>query len=198
MKKKEINPGMMFGYYKILEETDRKNSNRMFKVQCICGNKRIVVLDNLLRGKAKSCGCKREKHGLSRHPLYSTWDHLRQRCMNPHNEKYPLYGGRGIKVCNEWMTDFKSFYSWAISHGYKRGLSIDRENNDGDYTPDNCRFTTVKIQQNNRTSNSYLEINGIKKTIAQWSYETGINYDTIWARVKRYGFKNEQIIKQPN
>ena len=198
MKKKEINPGMTFGYYKILEESNRKNSNRMFIVQCVCGNKRTVVLDNLIRGKAKSCGCKRAKHGLSFHPLYHVWDNLRQRCINPNNEKYPLYGGRGINVCNEWLSDFNSFYQWAMLNGYQKGLSIDRENNDGDYTPNNCRFTTVKVQQNNRTTNVLLRINGEQKTIAQWSDETGIKYDTIWARVKRYGFKNEQIIKPIN
>jgi hypothetical protein len=194
MKKKEISKGMIFGHYKIIEETDRKNANRMFIVQCVCGKKRIVVLDNLLRGKAKSCGCKRGKHFKSYHSLYSIWNHMKQRCINPNNRMYRYYGGRGIMVCQEWINDFDVFYNWAVSNGYTKELTIDRENNEGNYTPENCRFVTNKVQQNNRRTNVILSINGVSKTIAEWSEETGINYDTIWARAKRYGYKNEQII----
>ena len=194
MKKKEIRQGMIFGHYQIIEESAREKSNRMFIVQCICGNKRTVILDNLLRGKAKSCGCMRGKHYKSYHPIYTMWKHIKQRCLNPNDKMYKYYGGRGIKICQEWINDFEAFYNWVITNGYVKGLTIDRKNNNGNYTPENCRFVTSKIQQNNRRINIHVEINGVSNTIAEWSDITGIKYDTIWARVKRYGYKNEQII----
>ena len=82
-------------------------------------------------------------HGLRAHPLCSVWSDMKTRCYNSNQKSYKHYGGRGIIVCEEWTGDFKCFYDWAIKNGYKKGLQIDRINNDGNYEPDNCRFVTT-------------------------------------------------------
>lgn len=77
---------------------------------------------------------------------------MKQRCTNPNKINYARYGGRGIKVCSEWMESFEAFYEWATTHGYKDDLSLDRINNDGNYEPGNCRWATPKEQAANRRS----------------------------------------------
>jgi hypothetical protein len=89
------------------------------------------------------------KHGLIEHPLYTKWQGLKTRCSNEYATGYINYGGRGISYCAEWES-FENFYNWAIKNGYRKGLTLDRINNDGNYEPSNCRFTTCKVQANNR------------------------------------------------
>ena len=93
---------------------------------------------------------KKTKHGLSRHRLYGVWRGMKLRCYNEKHEGYKNYGGRGIQVCDEWKSDFASFYEFCISKGWQKGLEIDRINNDGDYKPDNCRFVTPKENNQNK------------------------------------------------
>lgn len=126
------------------------NLSRRFLCKCDCGNEKIIQMSSLKNGMTKSCGCysselttlKNISHNLSRHPLYRVWKSMRRRCNCPKVEFYPRYGGRGIKVCEEWAKDFKPFYDWCMANGYERGLQIDRIDNDGNYEPGNCRFVT--------------------------------------------------------
>jgi len=90
------------------------------------------------------------KHGLFGHKLYGVWKNMKQRCYNPNWPKYKDYGGRGIKVCRKWRNNPKIFYDWAMSHGWEKGLQIDRKNNDQGYRPGNCRFVTHKVNLNNK------------------------------------------------
>ena len=90
------------------------------------------------------------KHGLAGHKLYMVWKAMKQRCYNPNITCYQDYGGRGIKISIRWRNNFMRFYNWAISHGWKKGLQIDREDNNGNYHPNNCRFVTPKANANNR------------------------------------------------
>lgn len=99
------------------------------------------------------------KHGLHKHPLHAIWINIRQRCNNPNHKRYNRYGGRGIKVCDEW-NDFKCFYDWAILNQWCKGLQIDRINNDLGYNPSNCRIVTPKINSNNRRDTVYVTIHG--------------------------------------
>lgn len=116
--------------------------------------------------------------------LYGVWCGMRSRCHKPTSNVYHRYGGRGIKVCDEWRNDFRSFYDWAISHGYKYGLSIDRIDNNGNYEPSNCRWATAKEQNNNTRRNRYVYVNGEKLTISQCSEKYHVSQSAISYRDK--------------
>lgn len=121
----------------------------------VCGRNFTTWVESVKRGSTRSCGCSRKgvnsTHKLSKTRLYMVWAGMKARCNYGNSISYVRYGARGIKVCPEWEYDFMSFYIWAISHGYKEGLEIDREDNNGDYTPENCRWVTKVINcQNTR------------------------------------------------
>ena|SRR5690554_3031238 len=141
-----------------LKPNGKKERKALFR--CYCGKEFESIVDRVKRGHIKSCGCFRRgilkrvasKHNLSNHPLYTVWTGMKQRCYNPNKSNYHRYGGRGIKVCNEWLKDFMNFYNWAIENGYKKGLNIDRENNDGNYEPSNCQWIKHNKNSQNRVS----------------------------------------------
>jgi hypothetical protein len=119
---------------------------------------------------------------------------MRRRCYNPKAEKYPDYGGRGITVCSEW-NNFINFQTWAMSHGYRNNLSIDRINVDGNYYPENCRWANAKEQANNKTDNRILQFRGIKRTVAEWADVVGMDKQLIYNRI-RYGWSIERALTE--
>ena len=142
-----------------------------------------------------SCGCKKKNqitkmnienitHGQRNSRLYKIWCGMKYRCNKPNYDEYQHYGGRGIVVCQEWNNNFSIFYSWAVSNGYDENLTIDRIDVNGNYEPDNCRWTTMKIQENNKRNNIVLFFDGKEQTISQWSEDLGINRETIYHRLK--------------
>lgn len=150
---------------------------------CDCGKEAIVCTDGLKSGDTRSCGCLalevRTKHKLSKHKLYKVRVAIVGRCYNVKNPSYHNYGGRGIKLCHEWLNDPESFVKWCIDNGHKEGLSIDRRNNDGDYTPENCRLVTRAVQQNNKRDSVYITIDGVTKGISQWARFYGLTYSRV-------------------
>lgn len=136
-------------------------------------------------------------HGLSKHRLFHVFRHIKDRCYNPNNDSYHNYGARGIIVCDEWKNDFMAFYNWALENGYKKGLTIDRIENNGSYSPTNCRLATRKTQGNNRSTNRFLERDGERLTMKQWSEKTGIHYETIKKRV-REGLPVDMVLSPIN
>lgn len=124
--------------------------------QCDCGNKTLSAGSNLRVGLSTSCGCSRAEslttHGASNgaSKLYQVWQGMKQRCSNPDHVGYRHYGGRGVIVCEEWGGSYEAFRDWANANGYAAGLTLDRENNDGDYEPSNCRWATWTVQNNNK------------------------------------------------
>ncbi len=132
--------GRRFGSLVALKRIgSNEKGHALWECQCDCG-KRIINLSNrLLTGNTSTCGC-RNGHGMRYTRIYRTWINMKQRCLNPKEMHYKRYGGRGIKICQEWIKDFNSFYKWAISSGYKENLTIDRIKNDGNYEPSNCQW----------------------------------------------------------
>lgn len=129
----------------------------MWNCICDCGIETVVAMKYLVGGKTKSCGClirelttkRNTSHGLSKHPLYGVWIVMRDRCCNPMNKDWINYGGRGITVCQRWKDSFESFYA-DLSPSWKKGLVLDRIDNNGPYSPENTRLTTPLINANNR------------------------------------------------
>ncbi len=105
-----------------------------------------------------------QRHGLRKHPLYNVWDGMKRRCHNSDNPHYKNYGGRGITIFAGWINNFRAFYNWAIANGWKKGLWIDRINNDGNYRPENCRFVTSAVNNQNRRSTklNWDKVKGIR------------------------------------
>jgi hypothetical protein len=143
----------------------------------------------------KSCGCLlhgqyNKKHGQSNNRIYHIWTNMKRRCKT--NNKY--YGAKGIKVCDEWLNNFKSFYDWSISNGYADNLSIDRKDGNKNYEPSNCRWVTNQEQSNNIKTNRRFLINNEVLTIAQISRKYNISFSTIYKRIS-LGWEIKDIIK---
>lgn len=125
--------------------------------------------------------------------LYRCWSNMKNRCYNPHCEYFPHYGGKNIRVCKDWH-NYQKFLDWAVQSGYKSSLTLDRIDNSKGYSPENCRWVTMLVQQRNRTNNLYLEYKGEKKTIAEWSEFTGIKRSTLAQRYYTYGWSIEKTL----
>ena len=122
----------------------------------------------------------RSIHNMEGSPTYVTWKNMKSRCLNPNDKDYPRYGGRGIKVCDRWMT-FKNFLEDMGVKPEKH--QIDRTNNNLEYSPENCRWVTGKQNSNNRRSNIQIEFNGKSQTLSQWAEEIGIGSKTLRHRI---------------
>ena len=134
-------------------------------------------------------------HKLRDHPLYRVWNSMKSRCLCINNQSYNSYGGRGIKVCNEWKEQFISFYEWAINNGWEKGLLIDRENNDGNYNPDNCRFVDRKTSCNNTRRTMYINFEGVKYLAYELFEKLGIpkeDYTYLRSKIKMTNRKTGQ------
>ena len=173
--------------------------------KCECGTITAAAIYHVNKGNTKSCGCARWKwslHGHARkgnvHPLNALWRLMRQRCSNPNRDHYQRYGGRGIRVCSEWNQSFESFMDWALNNGWEPGLEIDRIDNDGNYEPENCRFTTRKQQSRNHSRNRIVEAFGESKILKEWSEDDRcqVTYDALFQRIKA-GWNPEEAISTP-
>jgi hypothetical protein len=158
--------------------------------ECDCGKHKHVLGYSLRNGVTQSCGCLHKettaainlKHGMTRTPIYGQWHSMMQRCYDKNSQAYDRYGARGITVCDRWH-DFENFY--ADMGDKPEGMSLERGDNDDQYSPENVKWATTKEQANNRRSSKFIEHDGKRMTIAQWADHVGIEMRTLWSRLKR-------------
>lgn len=180
------------------------NRKALWNCQCDCGNQKVIRANELRCGKTHSCGCLHKqqlaervtKHGGRGTRLFNIWKNMKSRCYNPKNEKFAIYGGRGITVCEEWISNYIAFRDWSLSHGYADHLTIDRIDNDKGYSPDNCRWATALQQARNKQHNHLIAYKNETKTLAEWAEKLCIDRRIISGRLKR-GWSVEEAFETP-
>lgn len=194
----EIKPGDRFNKLLILKQVENVrektgHKRRAFLCRCDCGN--IVIIKghdfNKNRISCGHCGKNKSKEKTKKDikvdKLYRIWYGMKKRCEDPQNHAFHYYGGKGVRICNEWKGDngYDNFKTWAMNNGYSDKLSIDRINPNGDYSPDNCRWADSKTQMRNRTNNIHINFNGEMKVLSEVVEETGVKYGMLYSRIKK-------------
>ncbi len=200
--------GKKFGHLLVIKRVENdKHNNARFECVCDCGNKSIVLGTSLTQGETRSCGkCKQPMNTkYSSYKNLPYWEEIstsyramKERCYRKNNSNYDRYGGRGIIVCNEWLgkNGRINFYNWAIENGYRKDLTIDRIDNNGNYEPSNCRWANIFEQANNKRNNLKITYNGKTKTLLQWSRIFGIKWVTLRYRIL-HGWDIEKALTTP-
>lgn len=182
---------------------------RIVEAVCICGVVKNYWFHLLKSGETQSCGCYRKEvtskrmttHGLTKHPLYDVWQQMVLRCYNEKHPQFKDYGGRGIEVWKDWKEDFLEFYEWCLKNGYKEGLTLDRKDNDGFYSPQNCSFITHAEQNRNRRNNIIITAFGETKCLWDWAKDERCKVSCwgLMSRYKRGNWKDMgKMISSPN
>jgi hypothetical protein len=195
---KFIEPGQRYGRLTVLSlyEGDRskyKSRSKRWVCECDCGSVVTVSAGGLTSGHTQSCGCLQKErqlkavitHGEYKSDLYGVFWAIKERCLNLKCSAYKWYGGRGIKICAEWNSDYEVFKEWAHSNGYKKGLQIDRIDNDGDYCPENCRWVTSKDNNRNTRYNKYITYEGKTQCFSAWAEELNMRNAVVRDRFYR-------------
>lgn len=182
---------------------------RYYECECDCGKTIRIRKDHLLDRRTLNCGNHRQKsltmEGSKRTRLFGVWIDMRTRCYNKNNKNYCLYGGRGILVCDDWLgsNGFKNFHQWAYANGYREevtkrnNVTLDRINPDDGYNPNNCRWVSMKVQNNNRRNNHRITIDGETHNLTEWSRIKNISQSLISARINRLGWSEERAVLTP-
>lgn len=204
--------GQKFGRLTVVSQAEsvyRKNGKprRRWNCICDCGTERTIYGESLTRGLTLSCGCLQKErasecittHGETDSRLYGVWCAMKRRCYNPNVPEYHRYGGRGIVICDTWREDYMAFSRWARESGYDESAcrgecTLDRIDNDGPYSPDNCRWVTQSEQMNNVSYNRILEYNGEVHTVAEWAKIYDMPYGKLLQRLNRYGYSIQQAL----
>lgn len=203
-----IAPGERYGRLTAV----RPAPGRFWEFVCECGTQKIIRYDAVRRGGTLSCGCLRRErdrclsmsslrsqHGHARRatgmtPIYRSWHSMRQRCLNSRCQTYPRYGGRGISICQRWLDSFDNFL--ADMKERPPGTCLDRIDNDGNYSPENCRWATMKEQSNNHSRNVLLTYRGETRNVTEWSNALGFRPSTLRNRL-RNGWPAEYALSRP-
>lgn len=178
--------GKKFNKLTILSFSKKDKNNSTYAVcQCDCGNIVETRLGRVINNETLSCGCVRKKYVDRKQAdlIYLVWFCMIRRCYNKQDEHYRLYGERGIIVCDQWKNSFSNFYDWAINNGYRKCLSLDRINNNGNYEPSNCRWTTQKQQCRNKNTNKLITYNNETLCVVEWCEKLNLDYNLVRRRL---------------
>lgn len=198
--------GERFGRLYVLGFSHKKNTRNFVFCKCDCGKIKVLSTSDLKTGRVKSCGClnrerldERTKNKIKNVRLNYVFIQMRQRCNNPNNKNYYNYGGRGIKVCDEWnrRNGYRCFEAWALANGYKPGLTLDRIDNNGPYSPENCRWVSLFVQANNKRTTTRVIFNGVEYTLKQLAQATGVPYRRLKSRICVQGWSPEKAVYEP-
>ncbi len=161
---------------------------QIWEFKCDCGNNLVAILSNVKRGITTSCGCfakeKSTSHGFSCHPMYRSWDHMIQRCTNPKSDAWGYYGGRGITVCDRWLT-FSNFLA-DMKDGHSEGLTIERMDNSMGYSKENCRWASRAEQSRNKRTSRKITFNDRTLNLTCWAREIGISSGHLKWRIDHW------------
>lgn len=189
--------GRVFGRLTVVSEAESKGRKAQWVCQCSCGVLKVVGADAMTRGATLSCGClKKERattHGLFGHELYQTWANIRDRCENSQCKDFANYGGRGIKVCEEWR-DFPKFL--ADMGERPAGHSIERLDGSLGYGPDNCIWATTTTQNRNKRTNLTIRSGGQEMCASRWAEKTGLAQHVICGRIA-IGWSEADAVNKP-
>ena len=202
--------GQTFGRLTALYPTDKRDFyNVIWHCKCECGREVDVSSNRLTMKNTQSCGmCGLQQQRASEantkygsdleRKLERVFHGMKSRCYNPNSLEYHNYGGRGIRICDEWLEDVNKFIKWALSHGWKPGLQIDRHpNRNGNYEPGNCRCVTSEDNNNNKRNNKFVKIDDMELTCSRWDRYLGLPQSTMCHYLKDHGReKTEQYIKE--
>lgn len=202
--------GTKFNLWTTIDTPIFQNNGTYVLCRCECGAEKLVESYSLKKGtttRCRNCGNKKAYQtrpaktratyidGRVKDPLYQIWWNMKRRCECPSHTSYPYYGEKGIFVCDEWH-DFSNFKKWATDHGWDASLQIDRIDNDGPYSPENCQLVTPKVNCNKRTTCKFISYNGKTQSYSDWAMELGISYSAILSRIHR-GWTMDEIVKTP-
>ena len=185
--------GRKFGELTVVRRVENHRSGQaMWLCACSCGGEHKVTSHNLTCGDVRTCGClsrklaaeKITRHGRHNTPAYNSWRGMKDRCTNPKHSAYARYGGRGITVCDRWLESFENFY--ADMGDRPEGLTLDRIDNDGPYSPNNCRWASRKEQSWNSSAVRLLDREGDARSISSWAESCGVNIATMLWRLKKW------------
>lgn len=191
--------GERYGKLVAVNPTDKrtKSGGVIWVFKCDCGNTKISPANSVKSGLIKSCGCLCHTHGMTGTRLFNIWVDMRQRCYNKNYPQFYLWGGKGVKVCDEWLQDFMTFYNWAIENGYANNLSIERKDSNGNYEPSNCKWATPKEQARNISTNRMVTIDGETKGLSEWLDTSPITISTFYKR-KNKGMTDKEALFTPS
>lgn len=211
--------GQQFGRLTVIKRAGTtKSKHTSWLCKCVCGKEVKVTIGSLQNGHTKSCGCLQKeiaiknsykntffyKNGITKKPNYkrlsSIYNNMKNRCYYIKSIQYKNYGGRGIKVCAEWLDKekgFENFYNWAMQNGYREDLSIDRIDVNSNYEPNNCRWVTRIEQCNNKTTNHIIKYNGEYHTLSEWCKILNLNYKTVIQRINKSKWDIDKAFTYP-
>lgn len=206
MKPMNLTGQVISGLEVLRRVENTKQGNTRWECKCVlCGKTKSVSGRNLVKQKTYGCGCDRvnkliernTRHGMSGTRIYKEYKNMQTRCTNKNRKEYESYGGRGISVCAEWSGEngFERFMRWSFDNGYDDGLSLDRIDVNGGYSPDNCRWITMKEQASNKRNSIRVTYRGETKTLKEWCELLSLNYNTLYSRL-RSGWDIEKMFEQ--